>query len=243
MRQGFNRKNPSRTPEISLIQDEVEFYNQNAPYYDERNTNTLVETHRSIIAKVTKFLGERDNLEVLDLGGGTGRLIAAHFFDERRLKWTYFDNAPGMLQEFRSNLAETKLQTEEILGDIYDLSDLRGREFDVVVLSLILTSLQNLPDFGLIASLVGPSGHLIIADIDPVYSADNPIYSVTLPDGSRVGLRVNSRHPLDVIEWVTKTGLNVLESAVIMKQDGTRYSYVITAKRMVGQRPSLAASR
>ena len=57
-----------------------EFYQKIAPYYDLRNSGNLVSTHLSTVARLQAIRDQHSSLRVLDLGGGTGKLIAIHFF-------------------------------------------------------------------------------------------------------------------------------------------------------------------
>ena len=66
-----------------------DFYQQIAPYYDLRNSGNLVSTHLSTVARLQAIRARRSSLQVLDLGGGTGKLIAIHFFNDDAVSWTY----------------------------------------------------------------------------------------------------------------------------------------------------------
>jgi len=215
---------------VEILPDRREFYTRIAPYYDQRNTSSLLETHRAVITEVSEMLDDRGSLDVLDLGGGTGRLIAAQFFRERRLRWTYIDQSPGMLEQFMRNLETTALRSEIILGDLNNLDQLVTGQFDIVLLSLVLTSLPDFPDFTRMATHIRPGGRLIVADIDPAYSAAHPVFAVGT-DNLAVGLEVIPRHPLDVIDRITRAGLKTINTHSIFRSDGVRYSYLVVAEK------------
>jgi len=229
------RKEKSTSPisdDVELLDDQKDFYDRIASHYDERNTSYLLETHRAVIAEVSEFAAQQKTVEVLDIGCGTGRLIATHFFEQENLHWVGVDDSPGMLAQFRKNLENTKLNYEPTLGDIHSLERLSGRRFDLIVMSLVLTTLSELPDFAAIARLLNDGGRVIIADIDPVYSEVNPIYAVNI-DGRQIGLRMVPRHPLDVVDLMADQGIKTIDTQTIHRSDGVRYAYVL-----VGERPS-----
>lgn len=82
-----------------------DFYQEIAPYYDLRNSGDLVSTHLQTVAQIQAIRARRPTLRMLDLGGGTGKQIAIHFFNDDAIWWTYVDFCPAMAAEFRRNLA------------------------------------------------------------------------------------------------------------------------------------------
>src|SRR5262249_59132759 len=85
-----------------------DFYQEIAPNYDLRNSGNLVSTHLATVATIQRLRAQRSSLRVLDLGGGTGKLIAIHFFNDPTISWTYVDFCPAMADEFRRNLDRTR---------------------------------------------------------------------------------------------------------------------------------------
>ena len=66
------------------------------------------------------------------------------------------------------------------VGDINDLDllGLKEEAYDVILLSLVLSSMPRMPDFATIAGLLAPRGSLIISDISPDYTQAHPYYEV-----------------------------------------------------------------
>ena len=122
-----------------------------APHYDERNTRDLVITHRETVLRLKNIRNERSSLRVLDLGGGTGIHIAQAFFDEQNVSWDYVDHSVAMLNQFRQNFVNTPLfpKVRIHLDDMVNvLPRLSSESYDVVLLSLVLSSMPSIPDFG-----------------------------------------------------------------------------------------------
>jgi 2-polyprenyl-3-methyl-5-hydroxy-6-metoxy-1,4-benzoquinol methylase len=155
--------------------DASEFYGRIAHKYDESNTNYLLQTHRSVTDALRSVVDQIPNAKILDLSGGTGRLIADHFHDKKGLSWSYVDNCPNMVTLFEENLKGTALQREVLNENIYNIHNkLRGKQYDAIIMSCLLTSLPNLPEFANFLPLLAPHGVIIIADIDPSYTALHP---------------------------------------------------------------------
>lgn len=122
---------------------------------------------RRFVTSIKEIVASRKNAKVLDLGGGTGRLIAHHFFGSTDLEWVYVDDSMQMAEQFRSNLAGTKLKKTIRIEEIDDhLKGVTLVQFDVIVLSLVLTSMKKNPDWTAIASRLLFGGRLIVAEID-----------------------------------------------------------------------------
>jgi len=215
-----------------------DFYQKIAPYYDLRNSGNLVSTHLSTVAQLQAIRARRSPLRVLDLGGGTGKLIAIHFFNDDAVTWTYVDSCPAMAEEFRRNLAGHPLGTNSKV-EVDDLTraiqHLPSASYDVVVLSLVLSSMPTLPDFAAIARLLTAGGSLIVTDINPGYTRDNPLYKVTV-EGSIVALRTTPVDPLEVIRRAEAAGLRATEQTPL--GDGDTYYSVLTVFTAVVVHPT-----
>ncbi len=210
--------------------DASDFYNLIASVYDGRNTTALLDTHREVGMEVDIAAVGNETTAVLDLGGGTGRLVAGLFFGRRDISWCCVDKSAAMMEQFRTYLKGFGFTVEFIEADIHDLAVLEGRVFDVVLLSFVLTSLQNRFDFAVVARMLRSGGCCIVADIDPTYTATFPTYSATLLDGRKVGLRMSPVYPGDVIRELRTRGFRSIESRNIARPDGTKYSYVVVAR-------------
>jgi ubiquinone/menaquinone biosynthesis C-methylase UbiE len=204
-----------------------DFYQEIARSYDLRNSGNLVSTHLATVAQLQAIRSRCSTLRVLDLGGGTGKLIAVHFFNDQSVWWTYVDSCPAMATEFRRNLAGYPLgRNSEIVPD--DLAravrQLKPASYDVVMLSLVLSSMPTPPDFAPIARLLSPGGSLIVTDINPGYTRDNPLYKVPV-DGAVVALRTTPVDPFEVIRRAHVAGLRPTEQQTL-GEGQTYYSFM-----------------
>lgn len=204
-----------------------DFYQEIAPNYDLRNSGNLISTHLATVAQLQVIRAQRSTLRVLDLGGGTGKLIAIHFFNDDAVSWTYVDSCPAMVAEFCRNLAGYPLgrNSKVVVDDLTEaLQRLELASYDVVVLSLVLSSMPTLPDFAAIARLLSPRGSLIVTDINPGYTYDNPLYKVSV-DGAVVALRTTPVDPYEVIRRATAAGLRTTEQRTL-GEGNTYYSFM-----------------
>src|SRR5262249_61157112 len=84
---------PAPGPADQLYQawEAERFYSRIAPGYDARNTGPLLRTQLTTREYIQQARLGRPSLNVLDLGGGTGREIATHFVDDPGVSWTCVD--------------------------------------------------------------------------------------------------------------------------------------------------------
>jgi len=203
------------------------FYQEVAPNYDLRNSGNLVQTHLATVAQLQQLRAQRSSLRVLDLGGGTGKLIAIAFFNDPSITWTYVDFCPAMAAQFRRNLAGYPLgRSAEVHVEDFTrvLPGLAPHAYDVVLLSLVLSSMPAMPDFGLLARTLAPGGALIVTDINPGYTFAKPLYKVPV-GGETVALRTTPVDPFDVIRRAEAAGLCPTEQRAL-GEGSTYYSFV-----------------
>lgn len=203
-----------------------DFYGAIAKEYDARNSTFLLQTHREVIDRIKERLSKNEAWHVLDLGGGTGRQIASHFYAEGTGKWTCIDSSPNMAAEFQRNMAGVRLSTEVVIRDIDEfLAEVRGpKKYDVVLLVLVLSSLPTDPVWSRIAKVIKPGGVLIVADIEPSYTAIHPHYTVLIDDQTHA-LRTRPAHLAEVISKLSECGLVQSETRSV-KEEQTNYSFV-----------------
>lgn len=91
-----------------------------------------------------------------------------------------------------------------------------------------------MPDFASIARLLTPHGSLIVTDISPAYTRDNPLYEVPV-DGAVVALRTTPVDPYEVIRRATGAGLRATEHKPL--GEGNAYYSFITVFTPVAVRP------
>jgi ubiquinone/menaquinone biosynthesis C-methylase UbiE len=204
-----------------------DFYQMISTHYDLRNSGNLTSTHLATVAELQSIRSRHDSLRVLDLGGGTGKLIAVHFFNDADIAWTYVDYCPAMAEEFRRNLSGTTLSKHAriVLDDLMVATRrFAPQSFDVVVLSLVLSSMPALPDFAPIARVLAPGGELIVTDISPGYTHENPLYKVAM-EGSVVALRTSPVDPYEVVRRAAAAGLEATRHTPI-GEGNTYYSFL-----------------
>lgn len=186
-----------------------DFYQHIALHYDQRNSGKLIRTHRQTADLIRQFQEARPELHVLDLGAGTGVHIASSFINNRAMSWDYVDFSSAMHQQFQSHFSNSALasQITTQLGEIHSvIGDLDEASYDVVILSLVLSSMPRIPDFSQLARLITPGGVIIISDIDPGYAALHPHYAVEV-DGTRYALKLNPVNPFQLETKARENGL------------------------------------
>ncbi len=199
----------------------IDFYQVIAEGYDERNSSYLKMAHRSVIEIVERKINQsgKAHSNILDLGGGTGRLIVEHFFNKEGISWFYLDKCEAMASLFKKNLKNTKLATDVKMGDLVDASELyEERFFDLVIVSFVLTSMEKLPSFNAIVDLLVEDGVLIVADIDHSYTISIPDYSVLVNDETHV-LHPKPINPLSLCEDLGKLGMRVISARPVLKDE------------------------
>jgi SAM-dependent methyltransferase len=215
-----------------------EFYQDAAPEYDRRNSANLQRTHLATVDRMKAIWEAKQArtgdpaLRVLDLGGGTGKLVATMFYDAADVTWTDVDFSAAMMQQFMQNLAGTPLaeNLRVVSQDILRVHEvLKPESSDVILLSLLLSSMPQLPDFAKIAGLLAPGGALIVSDIAPSYTIDNPYY-VIHRNGEQIALRMNAVEPLEVIRLAGAAGLDLTDS-VLLYDGQTKYSFILVFHR------------
>lgn len=210
--------------------DSKSFYDAIADQYDQRNSPSLLQTHAEVIRVIKETVDKRSDIQVLDLGGGTGKLIAHHFFDRSDIHWVYVDSSALMTEKFRQNLNETKLSKSVEVEELNTyLSRDPDRLYDVIIISLVLTSLEKTPNLKSIASRLKPEGRLVVADIDAAYTITYPYYIV--PCGSiRHALRPRAVPLTHLIHEAKKADLQLFHSHPIMEGQ-LNYSFVASFGR------------
>jgi hypothetical protein len=143
-----------------------------------------------------------------------------------------------MAEEFRRNLAGTLLgaNSKVVVDDLTQvIQQLPAASYDVVVLSVVLSSMPTLPDFAYISRVLAPDGSLIVTDINPCYTYSHPLYKVAV-EGSVTALRTTPVDPYEVIRRATAAGLRATEHRTI--GEGNTYYSFLTAFTPVAARPT-----
>ncbi|WP_087464003.1 class I SAM-dependent methyltransferase [Oleiphilus messinensis] len=219
------------------VENAVAFYSVCAESYDDRNTNYLFETHHKICSEIRSVITEGKMHRILDLGGGTGKVIALSFSDSEKVEWTNYDLSDRMLRVYESHLRDAAMSTVSIRGDIsaFEPSKFKSH-YDVAILCFVLSSMKSLPDFLKIAEVIVDGGTLIISDGDPIYTLKKGgQFKISMHTQTQV-LNLNPHNPVKIIENVCQAGFVLKSSSVINKgidninQD---YSYILCFQKII----------
>ena len=209
----------------------IDFYDRIASMYDARNTEQLLETHMKIIHLINHETKDNGEFKILDIGGGTGKMIATQYFDKSNFHWCCVDPSKNMNLAFRMNMSVATVDFELIESSIYEMpAELIERRFNIIILSCVLTSLPNDPDFAQIASMLSENGILIVADIDPTYTQIRPYYDFKI-DANRIALTPRMVNPLDLISTMKKLNLILTTCYTIENRKKEKYSFVLKFRK------------
>src|SRR6516225_6464017 len=149
------------TPQIAL--SPAEAYRFWARTYD-HEPNPMLSLERRVLEPLLLPL---DGLDVVDLGCGTGRWLAA-FKNSGARSLTGIDSSPEMLAVAKSKLAGT---ANLLLVGCTD-APLPGASADLLISSFVLSYLENATSFFEAASrILRPGGSLFLTDIHPETAA------------------------------------------------------------------------
>ena len=206
-------------------EDALQFYSATAKGYDFRNSPSLQKSHLRTLTEIEPFLKNKNNWSVLDLGGGTGKLLALHFFNNPNGTWVVVDGSPAMVGEFSKNLSASKLKVKTSIEEIESYLDRSEDEkYDVVLASYLLTSMPKNPDWQKLVRKVKDDGRLIIVDAEPSYTALHPHYAVIINTKTHA-LKTRPVSGTTLIEEINKVGFT-MESAETIKNGENPYSYI-----------------
>lgn len=214
------------------VHQAYEFYESVAAEYDGRNSPNLLRTHLGVVDQIKAAWRGTSTLNIADLGGGTGKLVATMFYDVPGVSWTNVDFSSAMIHQFIQNLDGTPLgkNYHVHIGDILRIHTLLPRaSFDVVILSFVLTSMAELPSLDNIGRLLWPGATLIIADIAPNYTAEHPYYAIR-KDREILALKMNPVDPLDLIERAEAAGLERVRLDWVYGGQA-KYSFILVLRR------------
>jgi ArsR family transcriptional regulator len=202
----------------------AEYFERIAPRWDE--IRSLYVSEAAVEAAIDKAAGPGPFERVVDLGTGSGRMLALL---GRRAKMSVgLDLSQHMLNIARSNVARAGLERVELRhGDIF-ATRLPGASADLVVVHQVLHYLSD-PASAVAeaARLVGPGGRLLIVDFAP---------------HAHEFLRQEHQHRRlgfsddEIARWLDDAGLDRL-APVALKPDGEG----LTVKIWTGVRPKAAA--
>uniref|UniRef100_UPI0032168C66 class I SAM-dependent methyltransferase n=1 Tax=uncultured Draconibacterium sp. TaxID=1573823 RepID=UPI0032168C66 len=214
---------------VYSLSDSISFYNAIYDVYDEENSKELIETHRNVIKAINKQILDIENPSILDIGGGTGHTITDLFVDNKIIKWHYLEPSFGMYNTFKEDFKTSNLKIIRYKNDLSNF-DYENHEnsFDIIVMCFLLSSVNNLPNFKIIKSLLKENGTLIIADANPDYSKDRP-YSI-VKNNTKYTLKICPRNPIKMNNLIIDDGFEYMYSNYIKKR-GLEYSYISIFKK------------
>lgn len=148
-------------------------------------------------AAILSIVDRYDYRSLLDVGTGTGRMLALLGGNRTLVRVAGLDTSPAMLSIARANLDAADLRNVELRqGDIHH-PPFDPASFDLVVVHQVLHFLDD-PDRAVaaVARLVAPGGHLVIVDV--------ATHSLEFLQSAhrRMGFR-----PDTVTGWMTNRGL------------------------------------
>lgn len=219
--------------DIYKVENSIKFYDTIADKYDERNTKYLLNTHRKVIEGISDEIAKNKKINILDIGAGTGRLIAAHFFNTKDIVWHCVEPSKNMASQFKQNMKTAQIKTLIYDCSIFDLNDkILNSSYDIIILSFVLSSLSNDPDFGMLSNLLTPNGKLIIADSDPYLKKARPFYDFKYND-KNIALTTRLIFPLDIINNCLKENLTLISVDDLESSNDEKYSFVMQFKKKI----------
>ncbi|MFY9289808.1 MAG: metalloregulator ArsR/SmtB family transcription factor [Methylorubrum rhodinum] len=192
------------------------FFARLAPKWDRLRSLHVPEA--TVEAAVLDALGDRPIRHVVDLGTGTGKMLA--LLAPRAGRATGLDSSHAMLSVARANLERAGLPRVDLRqGDLH--APPFGRAgFDLVVLHQVLHYLDD-PARALreAARLVAPGGRLLVVDFAP--HAQEHLRETQAH--RRLGFAAEQ-----VTGWLVQAGLGRVESRDLAPDDGTEHPLTVT---------------
>ena len=122
-----------------------------------------VQNAKSIADLIVKNINFRPEMEVMDLGAGTGLL--SYFIAPYVAKIIAVDNSPSMLEEFKNKASEFDSETEILAADIS--KDDLGRTFDGIISSMTIHHVEDTKAlFSKLYGMLNDNGFIALADLD-----------------------------------------------------------------------------
>ncbi len=123
-----------------------------------------VQNAKSIAELIVKNIKLNKEMEIMDLGAGTGLL--SFFIAPFVRRIVAVDNSPSMLMEFENKCDEFACETEAILKNISE-DDFESRRFDGIISSMTIHHVEDIAAlFHKLYGLLHKGGFIAIADLD-----------------------------------------------------------------------------
>lgn len=211
---------------VYSTENSIDFYDEIALNYDQRNTRFLYQGHQAVISKIIKLLPEGGS--IIDFGCGTGRLIAAHFIHHSNIRWVAIDGSKNMLEQFKSHTKSSTMSVELLHSSITDLAWNDLKESDLCMVCFTLSSLPSVEYIGHIANKVKKGGALLVADIHPSTTFKSPYYDFDLTDRELgvVALTPQPVFPDKILEILYSKDFLLESHSSISHGSGEEYAFI-----------------
>jgi ubiquinone/menaquinone biosynthesis C-methylase UbiE len=217
-------------PIIHEVNRSVEFYDKVAGLYDHGVSQDFIQTHLELNRIIRTRLSATGENRLLDLGGGTGRLASA-FQDSPRIHWHYCDASSRMAAIFHQTYRHNPVFAECVCSDAEEYLQKDNRRYDIILMSFLLSSMPDIPDFSLLRRRLTEGGLIVVAEANPAYSETKPNFSVAdRQTGAVYSLRIR---PIDAPTLARRAALAELNIVDLFGYDkGNRpYSYIATFQK------------
>jgi len=201
-------------------------FSQSAASYDH-----FADLHEQIIAKLFSQLS-KDYKRILDIGSGTGTLVAMLAQKYPRAKIAGVDLAEGMVEFSASKVAEKNVNFLVGDGEKLPFSD---TEFDLVVSSSSLQWMDSKKVFAEVARVLKPGGDFCFSTFGPA----------TLGELKGVGLAVNEFPAKEELERILADYFEgfKISTEVIAKRYNNVYELFSYLRAIGAQNPQVKAGR
>ncbi|MEO7688329.1 MAG: class I SAM-dependent methyltransferase [Sphingomonas sp.] len=216
------------------IAESHDFYEKVAFHYDERNTQLRYKAHQRTVGAIRDHLANPDQkTQIVDLGCGTGKIIASSFVHQQNLQWVGVDYSEKMLEQFRQNMGENKIEYRTVALDIgIALPESEISEADIILLCFVLTTSRFETILENVMRNIKSGGLLIISDIHPHYTTRRPFYDFEIPIDGYISLKPNPVYP-DIIEELARHNSFIKkEYDIIYNRDEMPYSFFLSFSKI-----------
>ena len=144
-----------------MNKNNVDYFKHKSKSWDMNSMR--VKNAESIAELIVKNIELTNEMEVMDLGAGTGLL--SYFIAPHISKIIAVDNSPSMLNEFKEKASEFKSDTKIIEADIS--KDDINMTFDAIISSMTIHHVEDTKALFLkLYNMLNKNGSIAIADLD-----------------------------------------------------------------------------
>lgn len=218
-------------PDEHDIGHSIEFYDKVAPYYDRGVSADFIQTHRELNRVIGRQLSGKVPTKLLDLGGGTGRILTA-FESVTNLSWFYCDASAKMRDVFHSSFGRSSVVAGITLSDAEDFLRSDTGEYNIILASFLFSSMPYLIDLNLLKRRLADQGAIVVVEANPTYSETKPKFIIEDKVGKtfKYSLRIK---PVDAPALATRASLVGLAIKELIGYDkgNQPYSYIATFQK------------